>query len=78
MIRNFRLSRIVLLAAGIALIVSLAVPGVEAQQKVQVEFWHGLSQPEGGILEKVVSDFNASQGKYQVNAPSRGAIPRRW
>jgi sn-glycerol 3-phosphate transport system substrate-binding protein len=75
MTRNFRLSRIALLAAGIALIVSLAAPGVEAQQKVQVEFWHGLSQPEGGILEKVVSDFNASQGKYQVNATFKGSYP---
>jgi sn-glycerol 3-phosphate transport system substrate-binding protein len=75
MTRSSRLSRIALLAAGIALIVSLAAPGVEAQQKVQVEFWHGLSQPEGGILEKVVSDFNASQGKYQVNATFKGSYP---
>ena len=75
MTQRFRLSRIALLVAGIGLIASLAAPGVEAQQKVQVEFWHGLSQPEGGILEKVVSDFNASQAKYQVKATFKGSYP---
>jgi sn-glycerol 3-phosphate transport system substrate-binding protein len=57
------------------LIASLVPLAAEAQQKVQVEFWHGLSQPEGGMLEKVVAGFNASQTKYQVNATFKGSYP---
>ena len=44
-------------------------------QKIELEFWHGLSQPLGGILEKIVADFNASQNKYQVNATFKGSYP---
>jgi sn-glycerol 3-phosphate transport system substrate-binding protein len=64
-----------LVAVGIALGVCLAPLPCEAQQRVQVEFWHGLSQPEGGLLEKVVSDFNASQTKYEVKATFKGGYP---
>ncbi|HET7876621.1 MAG TPA: sn-glycerol-3-phosphate ABC transporter substrate-binding protein UgpB [Methylomirabilota bacterium] len=46
-----------------------------AQQRVQVEFWHGLPMPLGGILEKIVADFNASQGQYQVNPSYKGSYP---
>jgi sn-glycerol 3-phosphate transport system substrate-binding protein len=70
-----RSSKLVALAAGFALIAALIPLSAEAQQKIQVEFWHGLSQPEGGMLEKVVSDFNASQAKYQVNATFKGSYP---
>src|SRR5262245_53172771 len=59
-------------AAGLA-----AAPYVaRAQaQKVQVDFWHGLTQPNGGFLEKIASDFNASQKDFQVNATFKGAYP---
>jgi sn-glycerol 3-phosphate transport system substrate-binding protein len=51
-------------------------PGaVRAQQRVPVEFWHGLTQPLGGILEQIVADFNASQSKYQVNPTFKGQYP---
>ncbi|MFB3817643.1 MAG: sn-glycerol-3-phosphate ABC transporter substrate-binding protein UgpB [Candidatus Methylomirabilales bacterium] len=63
------------LVAAAAAIVALLAGSAAAQQKVQVEFWHGLTQPLGGILEKVASDFNASQGKYQVNATFKGSYP---
>jgi len=52
-----------------------AVAPSGAQQKVQVEFWHGLAQPLGGILEKIVADFNASQSQYQVNPSFKGSYP---
>ncbi|HYL79424.1 MAG TPA: hypothetical protein VEU07_01345, partial [Candidatus Acidoferrum sp.] len=61
--------------AGLVLIGAWAVAPAHAQQRVQVEFWHGLTQPLGGILEKVVADFNASQSKYQVNATFKGQYP---
>ncbi|HSB81857.1 MAG TPA: sn-glycerol-3-phosphate ABC transporter substrate-binding protein UgpB, partial [Candidatus Methylomirabilis sp.] len=63
------------LVAGLTLLGAWAAAPAEAQQRVQVEFWHGLSQPLGGILEKVVADFNASQNKYQVNATFKGQYP---
>ncbi|MFO7667980.1 MAG: sn-glycerol-3-phosphate ABC transporter substrate-binding protein UgpB [Desulfobacterales bacterium] len=44
-------------------------------QRTEVQFWHGLAQPLGGILEKIVTDFNASQNKYQVNPTFKGSYP---
>ncbi|MBI4840442.1 MAG: extracellular solute-binding protein [candidate division NC10 bacterium] len=64
-----------LLAVGISFLVASSSASAEAQQRVQVEFWHGLGQPLGGILEKVVADFNASQPRYQVNATFKGQYP---
>lgn len=52
----------------------LAGPAAAAQ-RVQVEWWHGLTQPLGGILENVAASFNASQDKYQVNATFKGSYP---
>ncbi|RPJ52983.1 MAG: extracellular solute-binding protein, partial [Acidobacteria bacterium] len=68
--------RLAALAAGVGLALAalLATPAA-AQQRVSVEFWHGLTQPLGGILEKVAADFNASQTKYQVNATFKGSYP---
>jgi sn-glycerol 3-phosphate transport system substrate-binding protein len=42
---------------------------------VQIEFWHGLTQPLGGMLEQIVADFNASQSGYKVNASFKGQYP---
>ncbi len=75
MLRGFRYRRMALLAVGLFVIAFLVPAPSGAQQKVQVEFWHGLTQPLGGILEKVVADFNASQTKYQVNATFKGQYP---
>jgi sn-glycerol 3-phosphate transport system substrate-binding protein len=61
--------------ALVALAATAVAGTAAAQQRVQVEFWHGLTQPLGGILEKVVSDFNASQSKYQVNPTFKGQYP---
>jgi sn-glycerol 3-phosphate transport system substrate-binding protein len=63
------------LVIGIVVTAGLASVPAEAQQRVQVEFWHGLTQPLGGILEKIAQDFNASQSKYQVNATFKGSYP---
>jgi sn-glycerol 3-phosphate transport system substrate-binding protein len=70
---TFRLRGLPAAIAGVLLVSGLTA--AEAQQRVQVEFWHGLTQPLGGILEKVVEDFNASQTKYQVNATFKGQYP---
>ena len=66
------------LAILVALVLAAAVftvPPTRAQSRVQVEFWHGLAQPLGGLLEKIVTDFNASQTQYQVNPSFKGSYP---
>ncbi|MFI5340731.1 MAG: hypothetical protein ACHQ7N_12945 [Candidatus Methylomirabilales bacterium] len=75
MLRKVRFRRLAVLAIGLLMIAALVPARSEAQQRVQVDFWHGLSQPEGGMLEKVVAGFNASQAKYQVNATFKGSYP---
>src|SRR5574342_336700 len=70
---RFRSSAV--LAIGLLIAMTLLPVLAQAQQRVQVEFWHGLTQPLGGILEKVAADFNASQSKYQVNATFKGQYP---
>jgi sn-glycerol 3-phosphate transport system substrate-binding protein len=57
-----------------ALALGLAAPAA-AQQPVEIQFWHGLTQPLGGMLEQIAADFNASQTRYRVNATFRGSYP---
>jgi sn-glycerol 3-phosphate transport system substrate-binding protein len=69
--KTLAVSRLVL---SVALALILAVPP-PAAAKTEVEFWHGLAMPLGGILEKIVADFNASHATYQVNASYKGSYP---
>ncbi|MBI1777645.1 MAG: sn-glycerol-3-phosphate ABC transporter substrate-binding protein UgpB [Proteobacteria bacterium] len=68
------LTRRLLLSTSLALTFGW-VGGAHAQSRVTIEFWHGLTQPLGGILEQVVKDFNNSQPTYQVNATFKGEYP---
>jgi sn-glycerol 3-phosphate transport system substrate-binding protein len=61
-----------IMAGAVAL--GLAAPAA-AQQPVEIQFWHGLTQPLGGMLEQIAADFNASQTRYRVNASFRGSYP---
>lgn len=58
-----------------ALALGLAAPAAAQQQPVEIQFWHGLTQPLGGMLEQIAADFNASQTRYRVNATFRGSYP---
>jgi sn-glycerol 3-phosphate transport system substrate-binding protein len=49
-----------------------ARPVVAQQAPVEIQFWHGLTQPLGGMLEQIATDFNASQPRYRINATYRG------
>jgi sn-glycerol 3-phosphate transport system substrate-binding protein len=73
--RMSRFRSVSALAIGLVIAATLIPVLAEAQQKVQVDFWHGLTQPLGGILENVAAGFNASQSKYQVNATFKGSYP---
>ena len=61
--------------ATTAAAIALGAAGASAQARVQIDFWHGLTQPLGGMLEQIAADFNASQTRYQVNASFKGAYP---
>ena len=65
------------LAAGaLALATLTSAPlAARAQQPVEIQFWHGLSQPAGGQLEQIVAEFNASQPRYKVAPTFRGSYP---
>ena len=41
-------------------------------QKIEIEFWHGLTPALGDPLEDTVERFNASQDQYFVNAGYKG------
>lgn len=53
----------------------LAAPALAQGGPVELQFWHGLPQPLGGLLEKLVSDFNASQTGVRIAPSFRGSYP---
>jgi sn-glycerol 3-phosphate transport system substrate-binding protein len=64
------------LAAGALALAALPFAGVQAQpQPVELQFWHGLTQPLGGMLEQIAADYSASQSRYRVVASFRGTYP---
>ncbi len=73
--RTLRFRKMAILAIGLVVGANLVPMPSEAQQRVQIEFWYGLTQPLGGLLDKIAADFNASQTKYQVNATFKGSYP---
>jgi len=54
---------------------TMACAGMAQAEPVQIEFWHGLTQPLGGMLEQIAADFNASQSQYKINASFKGGYP---
>jgi sn-glycerol 3-phosphate transport system substrate-binding protein len=67
--------RRMLMAGAVALGLAGASAPATAQQPVEIQFWHGLTQPLGGMLEQIAADFNASQNRYRIQASFRGAYP---
>jgi len=58
-----------------ALALGLAAPAAAQQAPVEIQFWHGLAQPLGGILEGFANEFNASQNRYRIVSSFRGSYP---
>ena len=63
-----------LMAGAVALGLAGAAAPASAQP-VDIQFWHGLTQPLGGMLEQIATDFNATQNQYRIQASFRGAYP---
>lgn len=49
-----------------------ALAATPAYAETEIEFWHAMGGTLGEMTEDIVSDFNASQDDYQVNASYRG------
>lgn len=68
--------RLLLGAAGALALAGLSgLSPVAAQQKVQLQFWHGFTGTLAAQLEDLVKSFNASQDKYQVVPSNKGTYP---
>lgn len=63
-----------LATAGLAT-VNLATPAFAQSTPVELQFWHGLPQPLGGLLEAIAARFNESQARYRIAASFRGSYP---
>ncbi len=60
-----------LLAGATALAVVLTAGAAEA--KIEIQWWHAMSGPLGEKVNKLATDFNASQGDYEVKAVYKGS-----
>lgn len=65
--------RRIMMAAAVAL--GLATPAAAQQAPVEIQFWHGLAQPLGGLLEGFANEFNQSQNRYRIVSSFRGSYP---
>ncbi len=64
------------LIGTVAWLTILGTAGTTApQSRTQVEFWYGLANPLGGLIEQIVADFNASQSQYEVKPTFKGSYP---
>src|SRR5690625_4925078 len=64
-----------MLKGVVTLFAAVALLGSASAQKVELEFWHGLSAPLGDMLEGYVDAFNESQDTYHINASFKGSYP---
>src|SRR5512141_1242226 len=64
-----------IMAGAVALGLAGGAVPASAQPPVEIQFWHGLTQPLGGMLEQIAADFNARQNQYRIQASFRGAYP---
>ncbi|MCW8086409.1 sn-glycerol-3-phosphate ABC transporter substrate-binding protein UgpB [Sabulicella glaciei] len=64
-----------LAAAGTLAPVALAAPALAQGGPTEIQFWHGLAQPLGGLLEAIANDFNNSQNRARVVSTFRGGYP---
>ncbi|WP_051356632.1 sn-glycerol-3-phosphate ABC transporter substrate-binding protein UgpB [Azorhizobium doebereinerae] len=60
------------LAAGV---LGLGLLAGQARAEVEIQWWHAMSGPLGEKLEKIASDFNASQGEYKIVPVFKGSYP---
>jgi sn-glycerol 3-phosphate transport system substrate-binding protein len=55
--------------------VTLPLPALAQSGPTEIQFWHGLAQPLGGLLEAIAAEFNASQTRTRIVPSFRGGYP---
>ncbi|MCX7373643.1 MAG: sn-glycerol-3-phosphate ABC transporter substrate-binding protein UgpB [Alphaproteobacteria bacterium] len=63
-----------LASAGLAS-TTIAAPAIAQGGPIELQFWHGLAQPLGGILEGIANQFNESQRRFRIVSSFRGSYP---
>jgi sn-glycerol 3-phosphate transport system substrate-binding protein len=60
-----------MLAAGAA-VLGLALGAGDALAKTEIQWWHAMGGANGERINKLASDFNATQGDFEVKAVFKG------
>lgn len=66
------MTRITILAATVA---AFTVPAVAAQAQTEISWWHAMTGANSEVVEKIASDFNASQSDYTLKPVFKGTYP---
>lgn len=66
------MTRITILAATVA---AFTVPAVAAQAQTEISWWHAMAGANSEVVEKIASDFNASQSDYTLKPVYKGTYP---
>ena len=61
-----------LIAAAVA---SFALPALPALAQTEISWWHAMTGANAEVVEKIASDFNASQSDYKVTPSFKGTYP---
>jgi multiple sugar transport system substrate-binding protein len=48
-----------------------ATSGSDSSGKVALTFWHGYTEADGGVLDQIVKDFNASQNDVTIKTQTK-------
>ncbi|UUX33781.1 extracellular solute-binding protein [Fundicoccus culcitae] len=71
--KGLKLSIIFSLLINILLLFNLnSISKTQAQEKIKIEFWYGLTGFLGETVQEKIDTFNASQDKYEVIGVSQG------
>ena len=66
------IARRTMMAALAAIGLTAAAPAVQAQQRVEIQWWHAMGGVLGERVDELAQKFNASQTKYTVVAVNKG------
>ncbi|MEO0564629.1 MAG: ABC transporter substrate-binding protein, partial [Chloroflexota bacterium] len=63
------------LSVGLIVVLAFAamLPGVGAQDAIEIEFWHAMGGGLGESVDELVALFNESQDEIVVNATFQGS-----
>jgi sn-glycerol 3-phosphate transport system substrate-binding protein len=55
--------------------VSVALPAIPATAQTEISWWHAMTGANAEVVEKIASDFNASQSDYKLVPAFKGSYP---